>query len=83
LRAEGKGDLEVLRISAGEGRILVSHDVRTMPRFFDQFISRQSSPGLILIPQKLALSTAIEELVLLWSASEAHEWENRICFLPV
>jgi len=57
-----------------EGRILVSHDVRTMPRYFQEFVHRQSSPGLILVPQKLALSAAIDELVLLWIASEDYEW---------
>jgi len=65
-----------------QGRILMSHDVRTMPRYFHEFAQRQVSPGLILIPQKLALSVAIEELVLLWTASEDHEWVNRICYLP-
>ena len=49
---------------------VVSHDVRTMPRYFQEFARRQSRPGLILIPQKLALSATIDELVLLWIASE-------------
>jgi hypothetical protein len=83
VEASGKDDLAVLRIAVTEGRVLVSYDVRTMPRFFDEFIRLQRSPGLVLIPQRLAMKIAIEELVLLWIASEAHEWENRICFLPV
>jgi len=61
----------------------VSHDVRTMPRYFQEFVRRQSRPGLILAPQKLALSAAIDELVLLWIASEDYEWVNRICSLPI
>ena len=81
--AAGKDDLTVLRIAADEERILVSHDVRTMPRYFHEFTHRQASPGLILIPQKLALSMAIDDLVLLWIASEDSEWVNRICYLPV
>jgi hypothetical protein len=81
--AEGKDDLAVLSIAAEAGRILVSHDVRTMPRYFHQFVGQQSSPGLILIPQRLALGTAIEDLLLLWTASEDSEWINRICYLPM
>jgi hypothetical protein len=73
----------ILKIAAEKGCILVSHDVRTMPRYFHEFIHRQASPGLILVPQKLALSAAIEELLLLWMASESNEWDNQICYLPV
>jgi hypothetical protein len=54
-----------------------------MPRYFQEFVRRQSRPGLILAPQKLALSAAIDELVLLWIASEDYEWVNRICSLPI
>lgn len=81
--AAGKDDLAVLQIAAEEGRILVSHDVRTMPRYFQEFIHRQSSPGLILVPQKLALGAAIDELLLLWIASEDNEWVNQIFYLPI
>ena len=79
----GKDDLTVLQIAVDEGRILVSHDVRTMPRHFQEFIHRWSSPGLVLVPQRLALSTAIEDLVLMWIASEDHEWVNQIRYLPI
>jgi len=81
--AAGRDDLVLLQIAADEGRILVSHDVRTMPRHFREFVQGEVSPGLILIPQKLALSVAIEELVLLWTASEDNEWVNQICYLPL
>ncbi len=79
----GKDDPTVLQIAAELNRILVSHDVRTMPRHFRHFIARQNSPGVILIPQKLPLSTAIEQLVMIWLASEAEEWVNQIRFLPL
>ncbi len=81
--AEGKNDFEALRAAADSGRILVSHDVRTMPQHFRQFTSRWSSPGVILVPQKLSLSIVIEELVIIWIASEAEEWVNQVRFLPL
>ena len=81
--AAGKDDLTVLQIAAEQNRILVSHDLRTMPQHFRHFIARQTSPGVILIPQKLPLSTAIEQLVIIWLASEAEEWVNQIRFLPL
>jgi predicted nuclease of predicted toxin-antitoxin system len=81
--AAGKDDLAVLQIAAEQNRILVSHDLRTMPQHFRHFVARQTSPGVILIPQKLPLSTAIEQLVMIWLASEAEEWVNQIRFLPL
>jgi predicted nuclease of predicted toxin-antitoxin system len=81
--AAGKDDLTVLQIAAEQNRILVSHDLRTIPKYFRQFVMRQASPGVILIPQKLPLNMAIEQLLLIWLASEAEEWVNQIRFLPL
>jgi hypothetical protein len=43
--AAGKDDPEVLGIAANEGRILVSHDLRTMPGHFAEFIAGR--PALV------------------------------------
>lgn len=37
-RFEGKKDSEVLVIAAQDGRVLVTHDRKTMPAEFDEFI---------------------------------------------
>lgn len=81
--SNGKDDLTVLEIAARERRILVSHDLRTMPGHFRTFITRQESPGLVLVPQKAALGRVIDDLVLLWLASEENDWINQICYLPL
>ena len=70
---DGLSDEEVLRLAADEGRILVSHDHRTMPVHFANFIATQESAGVILIAQALPLREAIEELLLIWEASTAEE----------
>ena len=77
-------DIEVLHLAAIDERILVSHDVSTMPPSFEQFTgSGGGSPGLFLIPQDKPLSAVIESLVLVWLASEASEWHNRLVWLPL
>ena len=38
---------------------------------------------MFLIPQTLAVGTAIDELLLIWVASESAEWENRLEWLPL
>ena len=79
---DGLDDRAVLRLAAEQRRILVSHDVSTMPVEFTRFRMQQTSPGVLLVPQRCPINTAIEALVLIWELSAAKEWENRICYLP-
>jgi len=75
-------DLEVLWLAAQDGRVLVSHDRKTMPRAFAQFIGAKTSPGLFLVSQKTDLLVAIESILLAWTASDAKEWVNRLVAIP-
>lgn len=61
----------------------MTHDQKTMPRHFAEFIATEPSAGLLVIPQHLAVAVAVEDLLLVWSATEAEEWINRISFLPL
>lgn len=79
----GLEDREVLTLSARNGRLLVSHDHRTMPRHFAEFITQGTSPGLLVVPQHLSVASVVEELMLIWLATEAEEWMNRVSFLPL
>jgi hypothetical protein len=38
---------------------------------------------VIVIPQKLPIRITVEDLLLIWTASEAEEWINRIQILPL
>jgi Domain of unknown function (DUF5615) len=78
----GLSDLEVLAFAAVEGRILVSHDRKTMPQTFGKFIHGTTSPGLFLISQKTDLLIAIECVLLAWIASDHEEWINRMVAIP-
>ena len=76
-------DKNVLARAAAEGRLLVSHDRKTMPRHFADFILRKESSGLLIVSQKTTTVAAIEELLLIWTASDAEEWINRIAVIPL
>jgi predicted nuclease of predicted toxin-antitoxin system len=80
---EGGGDKEVLRIAAREGRILVTHDRKTMPYHFAELVMEQSSAGVVIVSQHMAVGEAAEELILMWTASEAEEWINSISSIPL
>ncbi len=76
-------DPHVLERAATAGRVLVSHDQSTMPQHFAAFIQNQQSAGLLIVPQHLPYVVVVEELLLIWAASEAEEWTNRIAYLPL
>jgi hypothetical protein len=80
---EGVKDSGVLAIAARQGRILVSHDRKTMPSEFAEFITNNQSSGVIIVSRKSAIEVIIEELLLIWAASSAEEWVNRIAKLPL
>jgi hypothetical protein len=74
-------DAQVLAVAAQAGRRLRSHDHRTMPRHFGDFIAIQESPGVIIMPQRMLTSVAVEWIITIWAASEAEEWTNHILIL--
>lgn len=80
---EGISDSAVLARAAQQGRILVSHDYKTMPRYFAEFVARGGcSAGVFLVSQHLPIRVAIEELVVIWAASEPGEWRDRLVRIP-
>lgn len=81
---DGLTDRKVLSKAASEGRILVTHDKRSMPRHFDRYLTEgNTSPGvLVVIPQDADIGNVISTLVLIWCASTAEEWSNRMFKIP-
>ena len=80
---ESLSDSEILAIAANEGRILVSHDRRTMPTHFGTFIETNTSPGVFIVQQDTEIVRIIEDLILIWAASETEEYTNSIRTLPL
>ena len=79
----GVPDPDVLAYAAREGRVLVSHDITTMPRHFGAFIQTANSAGVLLALQESPLMTVVEDLLLIWMVDEAQDWVNRIRVLPL
>ena len=82
LGLHGLSDAEVLALAAEQGRVLVSHDRRTLPDHFRRFIASRMSPGVIIVSQRLSIGRAAESLYILWAASEAEEYVNVVYDLP-
>jgi hypothetical protein len=54
-----------------------------MPLHFKRYISGAQSLGVILLREATPISTAIEEIALIWHASEAEEWNDRLVWIPL
>jgi predicted nuclease of predicted toxin-antitoxin system len=80
----GADDAKVLEWATREGRILLTHDIETMTKYASERIS-QGLPmsGVILVRDILPIAQVIDDLLVIWGASEPSEWENRIDFLPL
>ena len=44
---------------------------------------RETSPGLLIVSQKASVAMVIGELIMIWDASEAEEYTNRTCTIPL
>ncbi|HEX8139518.1 MAG TPA: DUF5615 family PIN-like protein [Pyrinomonadaceae bacterium] len=75
---EGVDDKDVLALCAREEPILVTHDRRTMPHHFAEFIATGTSPGVFIVQRSTELVVAIEALILVWTASDVEEYVNSI-----
>ena len=83
-RLDGIPDPEVLRVAMVQGRILISHDENSMPGHFADFLNAGNhSPGVLIVPQGAPVGRVIESILLVWIATEANEWVDRIAWLPV
>lgn len=77
-------DPAVLEWAASDGRILLTHDFKTIPGFTSERIAAGlRMPGVILVPSKLGVGVAIEQLALIAEATGEDEWTGKTEYLPL
>lgn len=77
-------DPDLLVWAAKEARILVTHDRTTMPNHAAELMAEgENIAGVIIVPRRLSLSHVIDELEIIVTCSDVHEWENIIRYLPL
>ena len=80
----GAEDPRVLQWAAAQGRLVLTHDVNTMPRFAsDRVEAGLLMPGVVIVPEAMPIGPAIEDLLTLSEASFEREWENQVIYLPL
>ena len=77
-------DAEVLAYAVTHQLIVVSHDVNTMTaEAYVRIRAGVPVAGLLLVKQSDPVGMVIDDLILIWSTSEAKEWQNTVSFLPL
>ena len=73
----------LLAWAATNNRIVLTHDHATMPDFaYARVVAGQPMPGVFVMPDRMAVRQAIEEL-LVEDCSEQAEWAGLVVYLPL
>ncbi|MCA0456770.1 MAG: DUF5615 family PIN-like protein [Chloroflexi bacterium] len=79
----GASDPDVLEWAAREGRILLTHDIDTMIGFANARLKAgQPMAGLLAVHDDAPFGQVIDDLLAILGASEPHDWDNKVVFLP-
>ena len=77
-------DPEVLDWCAAQGRLLLTHDIRTMPSFLSQrMMEGRFGVGVLLIVAPNRKREVIDDLLFLVQCSDYSEWVDRVSYLPL
>jgi hypothetical protein len=81
----GADDPTVLGWAAGEGRIVLTHDISTLVGHAVKRVSPPVSacPAFFAARSRDPVGSTIEDLVLLAECSIEGEWEGQVRFLPL
>jgi len=81
---QGRPDPALLAWAADQRRILVTHDLKTIPKFgYQRVKEKMPMPGVIAVPDTLSIGRAIEDLALIAECGEPDELANLVIFLPL
>jgi len=77
-------DPELLAWAAAAGRVIVTHDRKTMPRHAaDRMAAGERMSGVFVVPRRLPMSQVIADLEVMVMCSHENEWENIVRHLPL
>src|SRR5689334_16644660 len=80
----GTKDPELLEWTATQKRILLTHDVNTMPGFaYDRVKTGLPMPGVFVVNTDFTIGVIIEQIILLVECSTEDEWEGQVALYPV
>lgn len=80
----GCDDERILLFAAENRRVVLTRDASTMTAAaFRRVQQAESMPGLIVVPQRIAIGQAVAELLFLAKESVEEEWTGQVLYLPL
>jgi len=77
-------DPAVLEWAAKEGRILLTHDIRTMPKYvFERVQAGLPVSGIIEVKRDIPFQEAIDDLMVMIDAGNPADFENQVRYVPM
>jgi hypothetical protein len=75
---------DILEWAAGQGRVLLSHDVSTVPpAAYRRIGDEKPMSGVFIVPDRMPIGRVIDEILFLSTDAEPDEWKEQVVFLPL
>lgn len=79
----GADDGAILEWADNHGRVLLTHDGRTMPKHVRSRLAAGAHvPGVLIVDDLAGIGSCIEEILLVAECSDEGDWEDKIAYLP-
>jgi hypothetical protein len=80
----GADDPAVLDWAARDKRVLVTHDLRTVPRHaYERVKAGLPMPGVLAVPDHLPIGSVIEDLAIVAECAAPAELDGLVLYLPL
>jgi hypothetical protein len=80
----GATDPEILQWCQENTFVLVTNNRKSMPQHLQDHLAKgQHVPGILELNPQMSIGDTIEELFLIWGASDADEYLDTLIYLPL
>ena len=80
----GTLDPDILFWCEANGFMLVTSNRRSMPvHLQDHLATGHHIPGILVLPPSMTMGAVLQQLLLIWGASEAEEYQDLLLYLPL
>jgi hypothetical protein len=79
----GADDEAILEWADKHGRLLLTHDGRTMPKHVrNRLAAGAHLPGVLIVDDLAPIGSCLEDILLVAECSDERDWEDKIVYLP-
>ena len=80
----GTLDPDILLWCEANGFLFVTRNRKSMPVHLQEHLaSRHHIPGIFVVPPQMTVGVIIDQLLLVWGASEVEEYRDLLLYLPL